>query len=72
MTASRNEKMFFTRKSVALRSILLMTRLPSATTLGIAQKIRAQQNDVTDLAGRVASGGHGDGAVRLLERDARR
>ena len=38
MTARMKEKMFFTRKSEAERSILLMTRRPSATTEGIAAK----------------------------------
>jgi len=37
-SASRKENIFFTRKSDALRSILLMTRRPSATTDGMAAK----------------------------------
>ena len=38
MTAREKEKMFFTRKSAAERSMLFMTRLPSATTDGMAAK----------------------------------
>ena len=35
---SRNEKMFLTKNSEAERWMLLMTRRPSATTLGRAAK----------------------------------
>ena len=37
--ARMKEKMFFTRKSVAERSMLLITRRPSATTDGMAAKL---------------------------------
>ena len=36
--AKTSEKMFLTRYSDAERSMLFMTRLPSATTAGIAEK----------------------------------
>ena len=38
MTARIREKMFFTRYSEAARSMLLMTRRPSATTEGMEEK----------------------------------
>ena len=39
--ASKNEKMFLTRYSEALRSMLLMTRRPSATTDGMEAKFES-------------------------------
>ena len=41
MMARMKEKMFFTRNSVAERSMLLMTRRPSATTLGMEAKLES-------------------------------
>ena len=39
MSARAKEKIFFTRKSAAERSMLFMTLLPSATTDGMAAKL---------------------------------
>ncbi|UKI38086.1 MAG: hypothetical protein L6V93_08895 [Clostridiales bacterium] len=38
INAKKNEKIFFTKNSAAVRSILFITRLPSFTTLGSAPK----------------------------------
>ena len=38
MMDRQNEKIFFTRNRAAARWILLMTRRPSATTFGMAEK----------------------------------
>ena len=53
MSASRvrmNEKIFFTRKSDAERSMLLITRLPSATTDGMQAKLESSRTRSETLA----------------------
>ena len=59
--------MFLTRYKEALRSMLLMTRRPSATTEGRAENCEVEQHDMRRLTRHARAGGHGDGAVGFAQ-----